>query len=158
LWFAWGFVALVYAQMLLGALVAGLHAGLIYNTWPSMDGRVLPEGAFALHPWWINFFENAGLAQFDHRICAYVVALGAAALWLVVRRTKPGDTLRASSNALVAIVLAQIVLGIATLLNQAPLALAALHQAGAVALLAAGLWNVFELSRAAADYAAVASA
>jgi cytochrome c oxidase assembly protein subunit 15 len=58
----------------------------------------------------------------------------------------------------VAIVLAQIVLGIATLLNQAPLALAALHQAGAVALLAAGLWNVFELSRAAADYAAAASA
>jgi cytochrome c oxidase assembly protein subunit 15 len=158
LWLGWGFVALVYAQMLLGALVAGLHAGLIYNTWPSMDGRVLPEGAFALHPWWINFFENAGLAQFDHRMCAYVVALGAAALWLAVRRTKPGDALRTSSNALVAIVLAQIVLGIATLLNQAPLALAALHQAGAVALLAAGLWNVFELSRAPLDYAAAASA
>ena len=159
LWFAWGFVALVYAQMLLGALVAGLHAGLIYNTWPSMDGRVLPESAFALHPWWINFFENAGLAQFDHRMCAYVVALGAAALWLVVRRTEPkGDALRASSNVLVAIVLAQIVLGIATLLNQSPLALAASHQAGAVALLAAGLWNVFEHSRAAPHYTADASA
>ncbi|HWY16872.1 MAG TPA: COX15/CtaA family protein [Rhizomicrobium sp.] len=159
LWLGWSFVALVYAQMLLGALVAGLHAGLIYNTWPSMDGRVLPEGAFALHPWWINFFENAGLAQFDHRMCAYVAALGAAALWLVVRRTEPkGDALRASSNVLVAIVVAQIVLGIATLLNQAPLALAASHQAGAVALLAAGLWHVFELSRAAPPYAAAASA
>jgi cytochrome c oxidase assembly protein subunit 15 len=120
---------------------------------------VLPEGAFALHPWWINFFENAGLTQFDHRMCAYVVALGAAALWLVVRRTKPkGDALHASSIVLVAIVLAQIVLGIATLLNQAPLALAASHQAGAVALLAGGLWHVFELSRAAPPYAAAASA
>ncbi len=68
-------VALVYLQMLLGALVAGLHAGLIYNTWPSMDGRVFPENPFFSTPWWINFFENPGLAQFDHRIGAYIVAL-----------------------------------------------------------------------------------
>ena len=47
-------------QMLLGALVAGLHAGLIYNTWPDMNGRVLPEDPFFSAPWWINFFENAG--------------------------------------------------------------------------------------------------
>ena len=60
--------------MLLGALVAGLHAGLIYNTWPDMNGRVLPEDPFFSQPWWINFFENPGLAQFDHRIGAYLVA------------------------------------------------------------------------------------
>ena len=59
--------------MLLGALVAGLHAGLIYNTWPSMDGRLLPEHPFFASPWWINFFENPGLVQFDHRIMAYLL-------------------------------------------------------------------------------------
>ena len=123
-----------------------------------MDGRLFPEGAFALHPWWINFSENAGLAQFDHRICAYVVALGAAALWFAIRRAKPGGALRASSNMLIAIVLLQIVLGIATLLNQAPLALAILHQAGAVALLAAALWTAFELSPNLLDHAADARA
>ena len=59
-------------QMLLGALVAGLHAGLIYNTWPDMNGQVFPEDPFFSSPWWINFFENPGLAQFDHRIGAYM--------------------------------------------------------------------------------------
>jgi len=138
---------LIYLQMLLGAIVAGLHAGLIYNTWPSMDGSAFPEGAFALHSWWANFFENPGLAQFDHRIGAYLVGIGAVALWFAVRRIKPDSALRASSNALAATVVVQIILGIATLLQQAPLPLAALHQATAVAILAAALWNTFELSR-----------
>src|SRR5882762_4523939 len=56
-------VALIYIQMLLGALVAGLHGGLVYNTWPSMDGRVFPEVSLT----WRSFFEDPGLAQFDHR-------------------------------------------------------------------------------------------
>ena len=60
--------------MLLGALVAGLHAGLIYNTWPDMNGRLLPDNPFFHAPWWINFFENEGLVQFDHRIGAYILA------------------------------------------------------------------------------------
>ena len=153
-----GFVALVFVQMLLGALVAGLHGGLIYNTWPSMDGRLFPEGAFASHPWWINFFENAGLAQFDHRIAAYFVVAGAAAMWFVVRRCGLGVAMRASTNALLAVVVIQVALGIATLINQAPLALAALHQATGVALFAAALWSAFEVSRIFPDQAAVPSA
>jgi cytochrome c oxidase assembly protein subunit 15 len=60
------FVGLVYVQMLLGALVAGLDAGLIYNTWPDMNGGIFPESAFYHSPWWINFFENQGLVQFNH--------------------------------------------------------------------------------------------
>jgi len=142
---ATAFVILVYMQMLLGALVAGLHGGLVYNTWPSMDGRVFPEGAFFGKPWWLNFFENAGLAQFDHRLGAYVVTAAAAWLWLRSRRQTP--LARASANALLAVTAAQIVLGIVTLLNQAPVALAALHQAMAVALLATALWHAFEQSR-----------
>jgi cytochrome c oxidase assembly protein subunit 15 len=131
--------------MLLGAFLAGLHGGLIYNTWPSMDGRVFPEGAFFYKPWWINFFETAGLAQFDHRIGAYLIAAGALALWTMSRRTtRPA---RASANLLIAATLAQIALGIVTLINQAPVPLAALHQAMAVALFSAALWHLFTVRR-----------
>jgi heme a synthase len=143
---AWTLVALVYVQMLLGALVAGLHAGSIYNTWPSMNGRAIPEDAFALHPWWRNFFENPGLSQFDHRVVAYLVAASVVMSWLMARRSGLTGTPRASSNALLAIVCVQITLGIVTLLNQVPLVLAAFHQATAVALFAAALWNAFDLA------------
>ena len=137
------FVALVYVQMLLGALVAGLHAGLIYNTWPSMDGRVLPEHPLFLQPWWINPFENAGLAQFDHRLGGYIVALSAIGIWWVGMRAKLSGLARASAYAVLFVTFAQIALGIATLLNQAPLTLSALHQTTALALLSAALWHAF---------------
>jgi heme a synthase len=138
---ALAFVVLVYIQMLLGALVAGLHAGLIYNTWPSMDGRFLPENPFFHSPWWINFFDDPGLAQFDHRIGAYLVAAAAIALWFVSKQTRKTATL------VLAIVAAQITLGILTLLNQVPIPLAALHQITAVALYCAAIWHFYETSR-----------
>ncbi len=141
------FVGLVFVQMLLGALVAGLHAGLIYNTWPSMDGRVLPEAPFFSSPWWINFFENPGLAQFDHRIGAYVVALAAFGLWFSSRRAGLSGTARSSADTVLGVTAFQIVLGIVTLLNQAPLEFAAAHQVTAAMLFCAGVWHAFELNR-----------
>jgi cytochrome c oxidase assembly protein subunit 15 len=140
---ALAFVALVYLQMLLGALVAGLHAGLIYNTWPSMDGRVFPEHAFFHQPWWVNFGESPGLAQFDHRIGAYIIALSALALWTASRRA---NVARTSANAVLAVTGFQIVLGIVTLVSQAPVVLAALHQATAVALFASAVWHAQSLN------------
>lgn len=137
---ALAFIVLVYIQMLLGALVAGLHAGLIYNTWPSMDGRFLPENPFFHSPWWINFFEDPGLAQFDHRIGAYLVALAAVALWLMAKWSRKTATL------VLVIVAVQITLGILTLLNQVPIPLAALHQITAVALYCAAVWHFYEKS------------
>jgi cytochrome c oxidase assembly protein subunit 15 len=144
----WAFVftALVYIQMLLGALVAGLHAGLVYNTWPSMNGHLFPEGAFFSQPWWINFFENAGLAQFDHRVGAYLIAVGAVWLWIVSRNNS--SRVRTSANAVVAVTFLQATLGILTLVDQVPVPLAALHQVTAVALLSAAIWHAFELSSA----------
>jgi len=139
---AFALVGLVYVQMLLGALVAGLHAGLIYNTWPSMDGRVFPEGAFFSQPWWINFFENAGLAQFDHRIGAYLVALLVAAIWIVGHGASGWK--RNVQHLLFALTAFQITLGILTLLHQAPIALSALHQITAAALFCAAVWHAFE--------------
>ncbi|HJW42455.1 MAG TPA: COX15/CtaA family protein [Rhizomicrobium sp.] len=134
---------LIYVQMLLGALVAGLHAGLIYNTWPSMDGRFMPEDAFAQHPWWINFFENPGTAQFDHRIGAYVVGVSVFVLWWR-ERGRLQSWARVSSNALLHLTLFQVALGIATLLLQAPEILAAAHQLTAALLLCTTVWHLFE--------------
>lgn len=140
---------LVYFQMLLGALVAGLHAGFIYNSWPLMDGRVIPEDAFVQSPWWVNFFENPGMAQFDHRIGAYVVALAVFALWWKERRLTLPKLAKRSGVALVHLTIFQIALGIATLLLQAPEFLAALHQLTAALLLCTAVWHTFELRYAA---------
>jgi len=139
------FVGLVYFQMLLGAIVAGLHAGLIYNTWPDMDGDFFPQAAWFWQPWYLNFFENPGLAQFDHRIVAYLVAIAAAALWWRGRRARLAGPARTSGDLVLALTGLQIVLGVLTLLNQAPTALAALHQATAVALFSAALWHAYAL-------------
>ena len=135
--------ALVYVQMLLGALVAGLHAGLIYNTWPDMNGRVFPEGPFFHQPWWINFFENPGLAQFDHRIGAYVVA--GFAVWVFARGVQLSGYAKKSAKLVAGITAFQIGLGIFTLMLQAPEGLAALHQVTAAALLCAAVWHAYEL-------------
>jgi cytochrome c oxidase assembly protein subunit 15 len=137
------FVALVYVQMLLGALVAGLHAGLIYNTWPDMNGRVLPEDPFFSMPWWINFFENPGLAQFDHRIGAYIVA--GFATFIYVRGVKLTGYAKASAKTVAIITVFQVFLGITTLLLQAPEWLAAAHQVTAALLLCAAVWHAYEL-------------
>ncbi len=142
-----GFAAMVYIQMLLGALVAGLHAGLIYNTWPSMDGRVFPENPFFASPWWINPFENPGLAQFDHRIGAYIIAVLAVLIANAARRLKGGAQL--TGMLVLNLTLTQLVLGIATLLLQAPEFLAAAHQLVAALLLCTAVWHVFELKQGA---------
>jgi heme a synthase len=139
------FVVLVYCQMLLGALVAGLHAGLVYNTWPDMNGRVLPENPFFASPWWINFFEDSGLAQFDHRFGAYAVAAFAA--WIYVQGIKLNGYAKTSAKAVAAVTTFQIFLGIATLLLMAPVWLSALHQVTAATLLCAAVWHAYELRR-----------
>jgi cytochrome c oxidase assembly protein subunit 15 len=111
-----------------------------------MDGRVFPEGAFFEHPWWVNVFQNPGLVQFDHRIGAYLVAAGAVALFLAARTFKVARKI--SAHTLLAIVLLQIALGILTLLNQVPVALAALHQITAVVLFSAAIWHAYEMAGA----------
>jgi cytochrome c oxidase assembly protein subunit 15 len=140
---ATGFAALIYLQMLLGALVAGLHAGLIYNTWPDMNGHLLPDNPFYASPWWINFFENDGLAQFDHRIGAYLVA-GVAA-WVYIQGIKLSGYAKASAKVAAMITVFQIFLGICTLLLMAPEWLAAAHQVTAALLLCAAVWHAYEV-------------
>jgi heme a synthase len=128
-------LALVFVQIYLGALVAGLHAGLTYNTWPLMDGRLLPDlsALFLLEPAWRNLFENALTVQFNHRAVAYLLWL--AAILHVVSVAAGYRRALVGAMALACAVTIQAALGIATLLYQAPLTLALAHQAIAVALL-----------------------
>jgi cytochrome c oxidase assembly protein subunit 15 len=131
-------VVFVLVQIYLGALVAGLRAGLVYNTWPLIDGAFIPDAArlFFNDPLWRNFFENTLTAQFDHRMMAYAVWL--ISLWHAfdVKVTLGrGAPVRNSLLLALAITL-QAVIGIATLLSQVAIDLALLHQAMAMAVLA----------------------
>jgi cytochrome c oxidase assembly protein subunit 15 len=128
---------LVVAQIYLGALVAGLHAGLIYNTWPLIDGSLVPKPSSLLfdQPAWRNFFENPLTVQFDHRVVAYAL-LALALLHLAdVRRTVECRRLRIGAALLAAAIGAQAVIGVITLLASAPIALAMMHQAMALVVL-----------------------
>ena len=74
-----------FLQILLGALVAGIDAGRTFNDWPLMAGEVLPPEAFDLAPLWRNFFENAGLVQFMHRVSGYLLFVFGIVVWLRAR-------------------------------------------------------------------------
>ena len=149
-------VVLVLAQIYLGALVAGLRAGLIYNTWPLIDGAFIPDSArlFFNTPLWRNFFENTLTVQFDHRMVAYTLWL--VALWhaVDVRATfKTGVAVR-NAVLLAAVITLQALLGIATLLSQAAIDLALAHQAMAMVVLTTAIVSATQLAaprRIAAD-------
>jgi cytochrome c oxidase assembly protein subunit 15 len=134
-------LGLILAQIALGGLVAGSKAGLTYNTWPLMDGQFVPPASalFVVKPWIENFVDNVVLVQFNHRMLAYVVV--AYALWHAwsMRRQAPGTGLARRATAMAGIALAQMVLGIATLLLAVPLWAGLAHQVFAMAVLAMGV-------------------
>jgi heme a synthase len=130
-------LVLVLAQIYLGAIVAGLRAGRIYNTWPLIDGAFVPEPArlFFDTPLWRNFFENTLTVQFDHRMLAYLIFIVALLhAFGAVRALKPGSALTGAVLLAMAVTL-QAALGIWTLLMVAPLDLALTHQAMAMIVL-----------------------
>jgi heme a synthase len=137
-------LTLVFVQILLGALVAGLKAGHAYNTWPLMDGRIIPSGLGAIEPWYLNLFENAMTVQFNHRVAAY--ALLVAVLWraATVARLRSGRGERRSAGYLALAVLMQLGLGIWTLLSQVAPALGVAHQAMAAIVFALAVWHSYE--------------
>jgi heme a synthase len=142
-------LVLVLVQIYLGALVSGLRAGLIYNTWPLIDGGLVPESArlFFQAPLWRNFFENTLTVQFDHRMVAYALWVLAVLHAVDVARTGRGGASLTGALALACAVTLQAALGIATLVHQAPLALALLHQAMAVVVLALAVVHAERLER-----------
>ena len=120
-------------QIILGALVAGIDAGRSHNTWPLMDGGVFPEDGFAIEPLWRNFFENAGLVQFLHRMAGYLLLVFAVTVWRRSRRSGNAET-RFAFNAVLAMLVLQLTLGVVAVLFFVPWQLAILHQSGAIVL------------------------
>ena len=144
-------VVLVFIMVLSGALVAGIRAGLAYNTFPLMDGQWIPREILLLDPKWKNFVYNMATVQFVHRALALGIAVLVALLWWRMDSVLTfDDRVRAWSNALLVAVVVQVALGIATLLLRVPLPLAALHQAGALAVFtcAIGLRHALRQPRA----------
>jgi len=130
-------LALVFVQIFLGGLVAGLNAGLTFNTWPLMDGQIVPNGLLAMQPVWLNFFENVMTVQFQHRMTAYVLIAVAFALTIGTLRVSQRKELRRAGAHIGAFVLLQAVFGILTLVWNVPLSVALIHQGFAVIVLAA---------------------
>jgi len=130
-------LALTFVQLYLGALVAGLRAGLVYNTWPAIDGAFVPSSArlWFEQPWWRNLFENTLTVQFEHRMTAYALFLLAAFHAFDAVRSRVDRAVVGGALWLVAAVALQATLGILTLLNQVPIDLALSHQAVAIAVL-----------------------
>jgi cytochrome c oxidase assembly protein subunit 15 len=146
---AFALVLLVLVQIYLGALVAGLDAGMTYNTWPLIDGAFIPaaERLWFENPWWRNLFENALTVQFNHRMAAYLML--AVALWHVLDVARRPDRRDALTGALavLGVFLSQAVLGVLTLLAHVPILLALLHQGMAVLVLTVAVLHAGRLSR-----------
>ncbi len=140
--FAMVLLGLVLLQVVLGAFVAGLKAGLAYNTWPLMDGRVIPPAILALEPWYLNPLENIATVQFNHRMLAYALLI--AALWhgVALARANIDARVKISAWVLLAAILGQAALGIWTLLSVVALPLGIAHQAGAVVVFGVAVWHV----------------
>ena len=129
-------VLLIFATMIWGAFLAGIDGGTVYNTFPLMNGHVVPPGALAMSPVWLNPFENVAAVQFIHRVLGIATALTAVGLWLRYRSPGSPRTLAvmAAAGAF------QLALGIATVLSAAAIPVAWAHQAGALLLFSAAVW------------------
>jgi len=130
-------VVLTFVQLYFGALVAGLRAGKIYNTWPDIDGAFIPAsaGLFFEAPWWRNLFDNTLTVQFEHRMTAYALLVLAILHAFDAIRSRAGTAAVSGAWWLAAAIAVQAGLGILTLLNQVPMGLALAHQAVAIAVL-----------------------
>ena len=138
-------VGWIFLVAVSGAFVAGLHAGLVFNSFPLMGGKLVPDHLFSGTPWFSSFFEDAMTAQFVHRLLALLTVVLVILFWLSLRRLELPPRARLAADLLVLTMLVQLSLGIATLLLVVPIPLAACHQAGALLLFTLALWTAFEL-------------
>ncbi|WP_090721122.1 COX15/CtaA family protein [Nitrosomonas sp. Nm166] len=138
--FSLGLTILIFIMVLSGGFVAGIRAGLAYNTFPLMNGYLIPPDLFILEPWYRNFFDNMTTVQFDHRLIAWLLAFTVPLFWFKSRKFELSGATRLACNLFLLMLAIQISLGIATLLHVVPIPLAASHQGGAVLLFAASLW------------------
>lgn len=143
----WILLGLISLEITIGAFVAGLHGGLIYNNFPMMGEHFIADDLFFQSPWWINFFENPGTAQFLHRLTALIVTLVLVAFVIRLCRAQMSDALNFRAYYLIFALLAQVALGISTLILVVPVPLAVAHQGGAIVLLTMALYALHGLKR-----------
>ena len=143
-------LALVFVQLYFGALVAGLRAGRVYNTWPLIDGALVPSSAslFFEQPWWRNFFDSTLTVQFTHRMLAYTIFVGAIAHAVDAIRSRVDAAALRGALWLVAAVTLQATLGILTLINMVPIDIALAHQGVAIVVLTLALLQTERLTSA----------
>ncbi|XP_065834102.1 heme A synthase COX15-like [Oscarella lobularis] len=139
--------AIVFLTALSGAFVAGLDAGLVYNSFPKMANRWIPDDLFAMEPKWRNLFENATTVQFNHRLLGTIALSSIAWVWVLARPLALAPRARLAVNCLAGMAFIQVSLGIGTLLFYVPISLAAAHQSGSLLLLTFSLWLSKELAR-----------
>jgi cytochrome c oxidase assembly protein subunit 15 len=141
-------LVLTFVQLYLGALVAGLRAGRVYNTWPDIDGALIPsaERLFFETPWWRNLFDNTLTVQFEHRMTAYALLALALLHAFDAVRSRAATVVVSGAWWLVAAILLQAILGILTLLNQVPILLALAHQAVAIVVLTLAIFQAERLA------------
>ena len=149
-WVAGTILALIFLQLLAGALVAGLDAGFGFNTWPLINGAFVPNGLGEASPWYLNLFENPLTVQFDHRMLGYAVVAATLAqlAWLALKRA-PAELI-GSALTLALLALLQAVLGVWTLLLAVPIPLGLAHQAGAIAVFCTAVYHLWLTTRVSA--------
>ncbi len=141
-------LVLTFVQLYLGALVAGLRAGKVYNTWPEIDGALIPSAArlFFEEPWWRNLFDNTLMVQFEHRMTAYALFVLTILHAIDAVRSRAGSAAVNGAVWLAAAMTLQATLGIFTLLHQVPIDLALAHQAVAIAVLTLAIFQAERLA------------
>ncbi|MDH5433059.1 MAG: COX15/CtaA family protein [Gammaproteobacteria bacterium] len=132
--------SLILFMIATGGFVAGTKAGLVYNTFPLMGDSFIPPGLYEMQPFWMNWFENMVTIQFNHRIFAYLLLLIIPAFAVYLIKQDINREITIASYALIAMLLIQVGLGIATILYHVPVTLGASHQGGAVILLTISLF------------------
>ena len=137
---------LVFLMVLSGGLVAGLRAGLAYNTFPLMHGYIVPPDMFLIEPWYANFIGNIATVQFDHRMIAWTLAILIPILWWKTVKSPVSSGARLAAHCLLVALMMQFTLGVATLLLHVPVALGAAHQGGALIVFATALALMHELT------------
>ncbi|MFH4981029.1 hypothetical protein AB6A40_007738 [Gnathostoma spinigerum] len=142
-----GSKTLIILTAVVGAFVAGLDAGLVYNSWPKYADHWFPEGLLSMEPKWRNFFDNPTTVQFVHRNLAYLTLLSVTATWIFGRRMQLGKRAKIALHSMMIMGYAQVALGIAALLYYVPVWLGSLHQNGSMAVMTFAFWLSNELRR-----------
>jgi len=141
------FFLLIIFQISLGALVSGLDAGKIYNTWPLMNGSFFPDDSLYKDLFKFSILENSSLLQFVHRTTAYVIFFIFTLITILIFKNKNLTYLRRSSMMVLFFLIFQIFLGVLTVLSGAEVLIASMHQIGSIILVSGTLILVFESSK-----------